>query len=337
MRYNRLTREVEITVGDLCALKHENGVCNMSEVYKYASQHSVTAEHVVFKYSHGDILISLKLELFRRGDLLCECNEKSENGDFLPIKQETSIIAFVYCSMQHRTEVNIESIDIEDDGSAIGVVVRSKTYASLEKFFLRRLARLLPIAEMLRERGERILSYSSNVKFPYSTLRNGQLLMMNECYDAMSRGKRLFVQAPTGIGKTLSVLYPAVKLLGNCKCDKIFYLTAKSSTQAEAYRAAGALFSSGARLRTIVISAKEQVCCCSGCMANGICDAVACSFAKYSDEQMGEAVNELLALQNGYEKNIVTKTAIKHKVCPYELSLCLAEFCEIVIADYNYV
>ena len=233
--------------------------------------------------------------------------------------------------------MKIESAVMGADGVTVETIVRNKTYASLEKLFLRWLARLIPIAQMLRERGEKILSCSSNAKFPYPTLRNGQMLMMNECYDAMSRGKRLFVQAPTGIGKTLSVLYPAVKFLGSGKCDKIFYFTAKSSTQAEAYRAAGALFASGAQLRTIVISAKEQVCCASDCMVNGICDAVACSFAKYSDAQMSEAVNELLALQNGYEKNVVMKTAMKHKVCPYELSLCLAEFCEIIIADYNYV
>ena len=337
MRYNRLTREIEITVGDLCALKYDNGVCNIAEVYEYISQHSITTETIIFKYLQGDITFSLKLELTRRGDILCEINERAENGDFLPVRQDTSIIAFAYCSMQHCSDVKIESAVISDDGVAFDTVIRNKTYSSLEKLFLRRLARLTPIAEMLRERGEKILSCSSNVKFPYPTLRNGQMLMMNECYDAMSRGKRLFVQAPTGIGKTLSVLYPAVKFLGSGKCDKIFYLTAKSSTQTEAYRAAGALFASGAQLRTIVISAKEQVCCASDCMVNGICDAVACSFAKYSDAQMSEAVNELLALQNGYEKNVVMKTAIKHKVCSYELSLCLAEFCEIIIADYNYV
>ena len=151
MRYNRLTREIEITVGDLCALKYDNGVCNIAEVYEYISQHSITTETIIFKYLQGDITFSLKLELTRRGDVLCEINERAENGDFLPVRQDTSIIAFAYCSMQHCSDVKIESAVISDDGVAFDTVIRNKTYSSLEKLFLRRLARLTPIAEMLRE------------------------------------------------------------------------------------------------------------------------------------------------------------------------------------------
>lgn len=337
MRYNRSTREVEITVGDLCALKQDASIGDTADVFACISQVTVKKEAIHFKYQQDNITFLLTGELWGRENAVCEITEPAEDGKVLPIKQQTCIMAFVYCSMNGCAEVTVESAVVGDDGALLDTVVRSKTYSSLEKFFLRKLARLMPAARMLQERGDTVLSYSSNVKFPHPSLRAGQRLMMNECFEAMSREKRLFVQAPTGIGKTLSALYPAVKFLGSGKCDKIFYLTAKGSTQAEAYRAAGALFSTGAPLRTVIISAKEQICCCSECMASGICDAVACKFAKFSDADMGAAVNELLALQNGYEKNVIVKTAVKHRVCPYELSLCLAEFCEIIIADYNYV
>ena len=337
MRYNRSTREIEITVGDLCGVRNDDSAISVSSIYEEALQCTVDKEIVNYKYIQDDITFSLKLELTRHGDAVCEIAERSEDGKLSPIKQETCIMAFAYCSMQSLSSVNIESAIVQDDGMSFDIEVRNKTYESLEKLFVRKLARLAPVAAMLRERGESILSCGATVKFPSPTLRKGQRAMMNECYDAMLREKRLFVQAPTGIGKTLSTLYPAVKFLGNGKCDKIFYLTAKSSTQTEAYRAAGTLFASGALLRTIVITAKEQMCCALDCMTSGICDAVACPFAKYSEEQIREAVNELLALQNGYEKNVIVRIAYKHKVCPYELSLCLAEFCEIIIADYNYV
>jgi len=337
VRYNRLTHEVEITVGDLCTLNTDANFADMTSKLGYTERYSVESETICFKYKHDGIVFSLRGELLKRGDVLFETTARSADGNILPIKQHTCIMAFVYCSMQNYKDVSVESVVLGDDGVLSDVFLRNKTYASLEKLFIRKLSRLMPLAKMLQERGEKILPYSSDVKFPYPALRKGQRLMMTECYDAMSREKRLFVQAPTGIGKTISVLYPAVKFLGSGKCDKIFYLTAKGSTQAEAYRAAGALFSTGAHLRTIVISAKEQICCCPECMTSGICDAITCKFAKYSEEEMGEAINDLLALQNGYEKNVVIKMAIKHKVCPYELSLCLAEFCEIIIADYNYI
>jgi Rad3-related DNA helicase len=115
-------------------------------------------------------------------------------------------------------------------------------------------------AHMLIERSNMVLPGAASVKFPFSVLREGQKTMMHSCYEAMSSKERIFVQAPTGIGKTISALYSSVKFLGNGRCDKIFYLTAKNSTQKEAYRAAGKLFECGALLRTVILSSKEASC-----------------------------------------------------------------------------
>ena len=160
---------------------------------------------------------------------------------------------------------------------------------------------------------------------------------MRTCYSALKAGRRLFVQAPTGIGKTVSVLYPAVKFIGHGHCDKIFYLTAKTSTQAEAYRAAGMLFSSGAQLRTLILTAKESCCLCRGIKTPDMpCTSGVCPNAGASGERMAAAVGRLLELQNGYGPKIITKTAKEYGVCPHELALELLEHCEIIIADYNY-
>ncbi|MBQ9080500.1 MAG: ATP-dependent DNA helicase [Clostridia bacterium] len=338
MRYNRYTHEAELTVSDLCDRGHDDTRAReLAELCGYMKDRNLLSNSLCFKYEHGDMKYSISLECVTHDEALCEFVIDDGAGRTPSPGAHAQIAAFVLCSMRKTDDIVIETVVASIDGSSYNIVTRRKTFAALESYFWRRLEQTVPVAAMLRERVETVLPRSAHVVFPYATLRRGQKLMMSECYEAMSRGRRLFVQAPTGIGKTLSALYPAVKFLGNGKCDKIFYLTAKGSTQAEAYRAAGLLFESGAPIRTIVISAKEQICPMREHMADGMCDVRRCRWAKFSDSQMSGAVNTLLALQNGYEQNIIAKTAAEWGVCPYELSLSLAEFCEIIIADYNYV
>lgn len=189
---------------------------------------------------------------------------------------------------------------------------------------------------------EEVIPTLKDAVFPYGKLRDGQRDLINESYSAMKRGKRLFAQAPTGTGKTISALYPAVKAVGSGIGDKIFYLTAKSSTSREAYRAVGKLFEAGARLKTVVIGAKEQVCLCEKAKCSGIrigsfCNGDDCEFARGYYDRVDGAIFELLSRQNGYNLQIIKEVAVKHRVCPYELSLDLSKLCDVVICDYNYL
>ena len=121
-----------------------------------------------------------------------------------------------------------------------------------------------------------------------------------EAFRTIKTGGNLFVSAPTGIGKTISTLYPAVRSYGRGMCDKIFYLTAKSSTAREAYHAAGLLFSAGAQLRTVMLNAKEQMCCAGKGCAGKQCNPRECPFLRGYYDRVDEAIRELLARQNGY-------------------------------------
>ena len=200
--------------------------------------------------------------------------------------------------------------------------------------------RISRAASFMKHRVEQVLPTAENAAFPYGELREGQEIMIREGYLAMKRGERLFVQAPTGTGKTISSLYPAVRALGAGYADKIFYLTAKSSTRREAYRAAGKLFEGGAHLRTVVITAKEQVCLC-GARITGkredLCDPAVCEFARGYYDRADDAIFELLSRQNGFTRQMIREVALKYRICPYELSLDLSEYCDIIICDYNYV
>ena len=180
------------------------------------------------------------------------------------------------------------------------------------------------------------------VPFPYGEVREGQEEMMRGVSSVIKKGYRMFAQAPTGIGKTISALYPAVRCLGNGLIDKIFYFTAKTDTAREAYSATARLSSAGAKIKTIVLSSKDNMCCSAAAKASGLrdgrfCNSRDCEFLKRYSDKRDKAIAELLSMQNGFYSSVIRDVAIKHKVCPYELSLDLSELCDVIICDYNYL
>ncbi len=196
-------------------------------------------------------------------------------------------------------------------------------------------------AELIAEREERVLPSAADAIFPYRGLREGQQIMIKECYSAIKQGKRIFLEAPTGTGKTVASLYPAVRAIGNRLCDKVFYLTSKASTRREAFKGASKLYSAGVGLRTIVVGAKEQVCLCGARTVLGatgkLCNPIDCPYAAGYYDKVEGAIEELLTAGHGYTTRQIASVAKRHGVCPYELSLDLSELCDIIICDYNYV
>jgi Rad3-related DNA helicase len=213
---------------------------------------------------------------------------------------------------------------------------RFKLY-ELREFYLGLLERVKFFADLTAHRELDVLPQAANARFPYSGLREGQEMMIRECFGAIKRGQRLFVEAPTGTGKTISSLFPAVRALGQGMIDKVFYLTAKSSTRSEAYAAAKKLFASGVGIRAIVLNSKESVCACgrARCSRN-MCNPDECSRAVGYYDKVNDALREILSSSNGYPYKSVRAVADKYGICPYELSLDLSEFCDVIICDYNY-
>lgn len=181
-----------------------------------------------------------------------------------------------------------------------------------------------------------------SVPFPYGEVREGQEEMMHGVASVIKKGRRMFAQAPTGIGKTISALYPAVRSIGNGFVDKIFYFTAKTDTAREAYSASARLSSAGAKIKTIVLSSKDNMCCSANAKRDGLrdgrfCNARDCEYLKGYADKRDKAIAELLSMQNGFYASVIREVAIRHKICPYELSLDLSELCDVIICDYNYL
>lgn len=184
----------------------------------------------------------------------------------------------------------------------------------------------------------------ANMPFPYSSIRDGQVDFIKDAYRAISRGTRLLVSAPTGIGKTISALFPSVKAIGEGKIDKVFYLTAKTVTGQNAAKAIESMRKSAPDLRAIIINAKERVCPSNDKRIDFSIDRCSPTCPRVSDAEGGDyntrrdrALKELLSSGGVYDRNIISAIAEKHFLCPYELSLDLSEYCAVVICDYNYV
>ena len=201
------------------------------------------------------------------------------------------------------------------------------------------LAAILPFAQFEMRRRTVWIPELREIPFPYPTLREGQVELIETAFRTFRRGGRLFAQAPTGIGKTISTLYPAVKALGAGHCDRIFYLTAKQSTRREAYAAAGRIFAAGGKLHTVMLYSKEQMCLRpGGCKAGAksCCNPADCPFAAGYYDRSQAAVLHLLSAQNGFPRQTLIEAGKTFSICPYELSLDFSRYCEIIICDYNY-
>ncbi len=204
------------------------------------------------------------------------------------------------------------------------------------------ISRLSWRAALMRDRAREAIPSARNARFPYSSLRQRQSEMIKECYRDLRHGSRLFCQAPTGIGKTVSTLYPAVKCVGESIADKVFYLTSKQSIKREAFSAMEKMNKAGVMLRTCIISSRESMCrnanakLRGGRLSSNCCPEL-CPYAKGYYDRSSRALEELISSGYCYNSKAISDISEKYRVCPYELSLDLSELCDVLICDYNYV
>lgn len=262
----------------------------------------------------------------------------------LPIHlAQLRVHAYFWCVQHSLSHVRLRLVRVRADDGKIKEDTEYISATTLGSYYESLLSSVSSWATLCVRHAAVDLPALAAQKFPYSSMREGQERMIRAAFRAIKQGKRLFVQAPTGIGKTMSTLYPAVRALGNGWCDRIFYLTAKASTRKEAFDAARRLVACGAPLRAVVLTAREQICPmmaafqASGSRLSSHCNSIDCPLAESYYRRAPDAVYELLTGGRGYNRLRLTEVAAKHQVCPYELSLDVAEHCDVIIGDYNYV
>lgn len=175
--------------------------------------------------------------------------------------------------------------------------------------------------------------------FPFSSYRPGQYEMAGAIYRTISSGGRLFCSAPTGIGKTISTLFPSLKALGEEKGERIFYLTAKTITRQAAEDALLRLKQHSEstafpmRLKAVTLTAKDKICP----LEERICTPDACPRAKGYFDRINDALFDFLAQHDTFTRTDIEMYAKEKSLCPFELSLDLTNWCDCIICDYNYL
>ncbi len=172
----------------------------------------------------------------------------------------------------------------------------------------------------------------AQLEFPFPEYRAGQREMAVSIYKTIRDGSRLYVQSPTGVGKTIASLFPAIKAMGQGLADRIFYLTARTPGRTVAEKAMDDMRQSGLYFRSVTLTAKEKICFCPPVN----CDPEICIFARGYFDKAKKALLELDS-QQSFTRPVIEQIAREYQLCPFEFSLDLSLWVDCIICDYNYV
>lgn len=241
--------------------------------------------------------------------------------------------AFIYCIQNDLDNIFIQLTYFQIDTEERKIIREAYSIQELKDFMGQLLdkyvvwARMSDIWNTQRDHSIREMT------FPFDSYRKGQRELAVAVYKTIVQQKKLFVQAPTGIGKTISTLFPAVKAFGEQNISKIFYLTAKTITRQVAEEAFVKMRAGGLKFRTLTLTAKDKICF----QNEAICNPESCEYASGHFNRVNTALIDILQNSENLSREMIEEYAEKHRVCPFEFALDLSLWADCVICDYNYV
>lgn len=239
--------------------------------------------------------------------------------------------AYMYAVKEGLAQIVVQMTYANLETEQIKYFRESYAFDELKAWFDDTVAQYMVWAHHQHTHREAVLASISDLEFPYA-YRKGQRDMTASVYSSIKRGERLFVQAPTGIGKTMAAIFPSVKAIGMEMGEKLFYLTAKTSLAEVAMHSYDILRAQGLFFQTVAITAKEK--CCP--MEQMECNPVACPLAKGHYDRVNDAIYDMITHEQRIDRELMADYAAKHQVCPFELSLDVSLFADGIICDYNY-
>lgn len=239
---------------------------------------------------------------------------------------------YIYGYDHHLDQIGIQITYCNIETEEIRRFREERSWEELETWFQGLIHEYTKWAKYLYRHGLRRDESLKELQFPYE-YREGQKELAVSVYRALSRGKNLFIQAPTGIGKTLSAVFPALKAVGEGYGEKLFYLTAKTITRSVAEECFALLREHNLYFSTVTITAKEKLCP----LERVECNPDACLYAKGHYDRVNDAVFDIIHAETGITRETILKYAGVHQVCPFEFCLDVSNWVDGIICDYNYV
>jgi len=259
--------------------------------------------------------------------------EKPKKEELAEIRGEAFVAAHILASLSGLASVKIRIILFNPESGESAEISEEVSEKKLATFFDKCTRAVALFAAPEVERVTARLPSMRALKFPYPNIREGQSEFVRSTYRVLSRGGVLYASAPTGTGKTVSALYPALRALGDGRFSKVFYFTPKTTTAESVRDCITIMTTAGLQIRAINLASKDK-CCISG----HLCREAKRLCPNSGTNNLSAAVAALYALS----LPVVTATEVrevarKFSVCPYELSLTYSELCDLVICDFNYL
>lgn len=246
---------------------------------------------------------------------------------------QAMVYAYIYCLQNDLSKIQVQLTYYQTTEEQTTRKRRSYDWSFLKDFFDNLMKEyhkwLVFQADWRRERNTTL----TKLKFPYEEFRRGQRELATAAYKTLRTQQELFVEAPTGVGKTISTLFPAFKALGEDRADRIFYLTAKTITRQVAEDALDALAAEGAQVKSITITAKDKIRFVEENESNPADNPYTIGYY----DRINEALWDILHSENQITRSVIEAYAKKHVLDPFELSLDVSLFCDVIIVDYNYL
>ena len=328
-------------IGASKALEGIKGHQVVQKLYKEKDQAEVSIKHK-FSIDNYEINIEGRIDglLFEDEKVIID-EIKTTTRDLLFIDENTNPLHFaqakcygyIYCIQNYIDIIDIQLTYYNIDTKATRILRHTYSLKELEIFFYELLNKYIDWLNLQNEWTiVRDLSIK-NLKFPFENYRPGQREFAIRVYKSIEYERKCFAQAPTGTGKTISTLFPAIKAMGEQKTSKIFYLTAKTITREVAESSIELMRKSDLKLKSITIHAKEKVC-----KMNKIsCNPENCIYADGYFDRINEALKKSILKYDSFDSKTIDLISEEYKLCPFELVLDLIYICDVVICDYNYV
>jgi DNA excision repair protein ERCC-2 len=246
---------------------------------------------------------------------------------------QAKMYAYMYAMEHDLQEMTVQLTYVHVETEEKRYFKKNFSFSALETFVFEVIEAYAPYAKLQLEHRTKRNETSQDLPFPFESYREGQRKLAGSVYKTISDEKNLFVKAPTGIGKTMSTLFPAVKAIGEGLLTRVFYLTAKTITRTTAEEAFKRMESHGLCMKSVTITAKDKVCF----KDETICQKEYCKYAFGYYDRINEAMLDILRNENSMTREVIETYAKKHTVCPFEFSIDLAYTVDAIICDYNYI